>query len=81
MSSSTLYAVYILASRSRGTLYVGSTSNLTARIWQHRNHVVSGFSHSYDVTRLVWFEFHEDFEMAVSWKSVSSAGAAIGSLR
>ena len=64
MSSSTLYAVYILASRSRGTLYVGSTSNLTARIWQHRNHVVSGFSHSYDVTRLVWFEFHEDFEMA-----------------
>ena len=64
MGGSTLYAVYILASRFRGTLYIGSTSNLPARIWQHRNHVVSGFSHSYNVTRLVWFEFHEDFEMA-----------------
>jgi putative endonuclease len=64
MSGSTLYAVYILASRFRGTLYIGSTSNLPARIWQHRNHVVSGFSHSYNVTRLVWFDFHEDFEMA-----------------
>jgi putative endonuclease len=64
MSSSDLYAVYILASRFRGTLYVGSTSNLTVRIWQHRNRVVASFSRRYDVTRLVWFEFHGDLEMA-----------------
>jgi putative endonuclease len=63
MSSGDLFAVYILASRFRGTLYVGSTSNLVRRMWEHRNHVVAGFTHSHDVTRLVWFEFHEDFEM------------------
>jgi putative endonuclease len=48
--------VYILASKPYGTLYVGVTSNLTQRIWQHREGVVAGFTKKYGVSRLVWYE-------------------------
>jgi putative endonuclease len=58
-------AVYILASERNGTLYVGVTSNLVARTWQHRNHVVEGFTRRYDVTLLVWYELHETMESAI----------------
>jgi putative endonuclease len=58
-------AVYILASRKNGTLYTGVTSNLIARIWQHREHLVEGFTRQYGVTRLVWFEMHETMESAI----------------
>jgi putative endonuclease len=57
--------VYLLASDRNGTLYVGVTSNLVARIWQHREHVVEGFSKRYKVTRLVWFEAHPTMESAI----------------
>jgi putative endonuclease len=57
--------VYILASQRNGTLYVGVTSNLVARTWQHRNHVVEGFTSRYDVTLLVWYELHETMESAI----------------
>ena len=56
----------ILASRRNGTIYIGVTSNLVGRIWQHRNHVVSGFSHRYCVTQLVWYELHETTEAAIA---------------
>jgi putative endonuclease len=49
-------AVYILASRKHGTLYVGVTSDLTSRIAQHRDGVFEGFTKRYRVTRLVWYE-------------------------
>ncbi len=58
-------AVYILASSRKGTLYVGVTSNLVGRIWQHRKHVVEGFSKKYDVTRLVWYELTDSIESAI----------------
>ena len=58
-------AVYILASKPKGTLYIGVTSDLTQRVWQHRNHVVEGFTHRYGVTRLVWFELHGTMESAI----------------
>jgi len=45
-------AVYLLATGKRGTLYIGVTSNLVARTWQHREHVVEGFTKRYDVTML-----------------------------
>ena len=48
--------VYILARRERGTLYVGVTSNLAKRVWEHKRHAVAGFTRDYEVTRLVWFE-------------------------
>ena len=48
--------VYILASRPRGTLYIGVTSNLMKRIWQHRRGVAPGFTRRYGVKTLVWYE-------------------------
>jgi putative endonuclease len=57
--------VYLLASDRNGTLYAGVTSNLVARIWQHREHAVEGFTDRYDVTRLVWYEMHETMEAAI----------------
>ena len=54
-----LFYVYILASQRNGTLYVGVTSNLTQRLWQHRNGQVEGFTKKYGVKCLVYFELHE----------------------
>ena len=58
-------AVYILASQRNGTLYIGVTSDLVQRIWQHRNEVVQGFTKKYGVHMLVWYELHEDMENAI----------------
>jgi putative endonuclease len=58
-------AVYILASRKNGTLYVGVTSDLVKRIWEHRNNVVEGFSKLYGVHQLVWYEIHESMDSAI----------------
>jgi putative endonuclease len=58
-------AVYILASKRNGTLYIGVTSNLVQRIWQHRNDLTPGFTQKYQVHRLVYFEMHEDMEQAI----------------
>jgi putative endonuclease len=57
--------VYMLASRRNGTLYVGVTSNLIQRVWQHRNDVADGFTRRYGVHTLVWFEAHERMESAI----------------
>ena len=57
--------IYLLASNRNGTLYVGVTSNLIARISQHKEHLVDGFSDRYDVKRLVWYEMHETMESAI----------------
>ena len=57
--------VYILASQRNGTLYIGVTSDLIARIHQHRNETLGGFSKTYGVKRLVWFEVHEEMEPAI----------------
>ena len=51
-------AVYLLASRYRGTMYVGVNSDLVQRIWQHRQGLVEGFTQRYGVHMLVWFEQH-----------------------
>ena len=59
-------AVYILASRRNGTLYIGVTSDLVQRVWQHRNNVVDGFTKRYGVHMLVWFELHEDMVSAIT---------------
>jgi putative endonuclease len=59
-------AVYILASKRNGTLYIGVTSNLVQRIWQHRNDQAAGFSQRYHVHQLVYFELHSDMEQAIT---------------
>ncbi len=58
--------VYILASRKNGTLYTGVTSNLVQRIWQHKNDQVDGFTKTYGVHTLVWYEQHETLESAIA---------------
>ncbi len=58
-------AVYLLASKKHGTLYIGVTSNLVARTWQHRQHVVEGFTKRYNVDKLVWYELHGSMEAAI----------------
>jgi len=60
-----LPCVYILASKKNGTLYVGVTSNLPARVWQHKNDVVEGFSQRYGIHNLVWYEVHPNMQSAI----------------
>jgi putative endonuclease len=57
--------VYILASRRNGTLYVGVTSDLARRIFEHRSNVVAGFVRTYRVYRLVYAEFHVSMADAI----------------
>ena len=58
-------AVYIMASGRNGTLYTGSTSDLYARVWQHKTHSYEGFSAEHGCTHLVWFEPHETMLTAI----------------
>jgi putative endonuclease len=57
--------VYILASRRRGTLYTGVTSNLARRMHQHSAHLLDGFTSQHGVTRLVWYVHGEDIPAAI----------------
>jgi putative endonuclease len=59
-------AVYILASRQNGTLYVGVSSNIVKRVWQHKNNQIKGFTEQYHVHRLVWYELHATMESAIT---------------
>ncbi|HSW94056.1 MAG TPA: GIY-YIG nuclease family protein [Gammaproteobacteria bacterium] len=52
--------VYILASKRNGTLYVGSTTNLVKRVWEHKNNIILGFTSKYNVHQLVYYEVHQD---------------------
>jgi putative endonuclease len=56
--------VYIVASGRNGPIYIGSTTNLVKRIWEHRNAVVDGFTKERNCHRLVWYEVHDDLEAA-----------------
>ena len=58
-------AVYLLASKRNGTLYVGVTSNLIQRVWEHKNNLVEGFTKQYGVHQLVWYELHENMNSAI----------------
>lgn len=59
-------AVYIMASKRNGTLYIGVTSDLVARAWQHREHLVEGFTKKYSVNQLVWYELHPTMDSAIT---------------
>ncbi|MHC4886346.1 MAG: GIY-YIG nuclease family protein [Planctomycetota bacterium] len=60
------FFVYLLASHHNGTLYIGVTSNLTQRVWQHKEKQVEGFTKQYGVNQLVWFEEHSNAEAAIT---------------
>lgn len=68
-------AVYILASKYRGTLYIGVTSNLVRRVWEHRNNVVPGFTQKHKVHRLVYYEFFLEMYDAISREKQLKAGS------
>jgi len=59
-------AVYILASQRNGTLYIGTTSDLAKRIWQHKHTPVDGFTNQYTVHMLVYYELHQDMHGAIT---------------
>ena len=58
--------VYILSSKRNGTLYIGVTSNLLQRVWQHKNDFVEGFTKRYGVHTLVWYETHSTMDSAIT---------------
>ncbi len=59
-------AVYLLASERNGTLYVGVTSNLVKRIYEHKNNLADGFTKKHGVKMLVWFEMTSDISAAIT---------------
>jgi putative endonuclease len=59
------FFVYILASGRNGTLYVGVTSDLIKRVWQHREEFVEGFTKKYGTKDLVWYEVHDNAGAAI----------------
>jgi putative endonuclease len=71
------FYVYILCSKRNGTLYIGVTSDLVKRVYEHKNNLIDGFTKKYKVHRLVWYEIHESAESAITrekqlkkWKRV-----------
>ena len=60
------YYVYILASKRKGTLYIGVTNDLIRRIHQHKNNLVAGFTSKYHVHQLVYFEQTADIHSAIA---------------
>ncbi len=61
-----IFYVYMLASGRNGTLYVGVTSDLTKRVWQHKESFVEGFTKEYAVKRLVLYEQHQNADAAIT---------------
>jgi putative endonuclease len=61
-----VYFVYMLTNRSRVVLYIGVTSKLEGRVWEHKNHVVKGFTSKYKLNRLVYYEQFSDPVAAIS---------------
>ncbi len=59
------FYVYVLASKRNGTLYIGVTSALVQRVWQHKTKALRGFTARYGVGQLVYFEAHEDAASAI----------------
>jgi putative endonuclease len=57
--------IYVPTNRPNGTLYIGVTSNLIQRVWQHREGVVPGFTKRYGLKRLVYFEAYDDISVAI----------------
>jgi len=76
-----LPAIYIVASQRNGTLYVGVTSNLVKRIWQHKNDQVEGFTRLYGVHSLVYFEVADTMDAAISREKQIKAGSRAKKLK
>ena len=60
------YYVYILASKRNGTLYIGVTSNLTKRIYEHKNNLIEGFTKKYNIHNLIYYEITKGVNSAIA---------------
>ena len=58
--------VYILASKKHGTLYIGVTSNLVKRIFEHKNNIIGGFTQKYRVHNVIYYETHNSIQEAIT---------------
>lgn len=67
--------VYIMANDRNTVLYVGVTTNLVERIWEHKNNVVKGFTQQYNVHKLVYYEVYESIENAIMREKQLKAGS------
>jgi putative endonuclease len=76
-----LPAVYIMASGVNGTLYVGVTSNLPQRAYQHRQSLVDGFTRCYGCKLLVWYKLHETMEAAIAREKQTKGGSRAAKVR
>ena len=61
-----LFFIYILANKKYGTLYIGVTSNLKKRVWEHKQGLVKGFTKKYKIVKLVYFEILENSNQAIT---------------
>ena len=61
-----MYFVYILTNKTNKVLYTGVTNNLYRRLYEHKNHLVNGFSSKYNATKLVYYEVSESVESAIA---------------
>ncbi len=68
-------AIYIMANKRNGTIYVGVTSNLPRRVWEHREGVVDGFTKRYGCKLLVWFEAADTMDGAIGREKQIKAGS------
>ena len=59
-------AVYILTNINNTTFYIGVTSNLPKRIWEHKNKFVDGFTKKYNITKLMYYEIYDEIELAIN---------------
>ena len=61
-----LYYVYMLASQRNGTLYIGVSNDIVRRTWEHKHDLIDGFTKKYGVHTLVWYEWHQDINAAIT---------------
>ena len=64
--NSNSYYVYILANQNNTTLYIGVTNDLIRRVYEHKNHLVKGFTDKYNISKLIYFEDTNDVYSAIS---------------
>ncbi len=74
-------AIYILASQKNGTLYIGVTSNLYTRIWQHKNKLIDGFSKTHNICMLVYYEMFDNMESAITREKQLKGGSRAKKLK
>ncbi|MCO4054087.1 MAG: GIY-YIG nuclease family protein [Bosea sp.] len=74
-------AIYIMANKRNGTLYIGVTSNLPRRVWEHKNGVIEGFTKRYGCKILVFYERHETMIDAIAREKQLKGGSRKAKLK